>query len=107
MRGFFCIEAADVLSLAVNCDLCNVVSSGFVEANAQQPSLIVCLRLPLVLVIESLWDVSQVADTVIAAAAIDVVNVVGWPFAMHIKPSNAMRKKQLFLDIQYHVAEPV
>jgi len=103
MSFFGRVKRSEAPALAVNTKNSDVFASVFPELNSHQAKSVVVAGSPLILHIEVLRHVAEIAEAVIRSIAIDVVNIIAGPFARHVQPRQAVRGVGLGVDHQVQV----
>lgn len=92
---FGCFEGANGLALAarkgnLRQPLSWACLARGLERHAKKARLVVALRSALVLFVYRGGNAAQVAPTVVSPVPVDVINLAGWPFSVHIEPRKAV-----------------
>lgn len=84
MRKLRRFKKSNLYHLLVSLQACAPLSSLFVKVNAKEPRLAIPVRLSLILLIHRIGRFTEIGDTVVALIAIDMVNGMNRPLAMHV-----------------------
>lgn len=104
MSFFWGFKSSKSFALAVDAKHCDPFVPVLPKLNAHESRRIVLSGSPLILHVEVLRHVTQVAKAVICFIAVDVVNVIARPFARHIQPREAVGRVRLAANHEIEVS---
>lgn len=108
MRGLLGRERAEVNGLVFHADVSNPYAVLCGPRGSEKATCIERARNAHIFVVRGLRDITQIGRTVISAIAIDMVNVMRWPLAVHVKPCESMSEmvSTVYVDLDVAVAMP-
>lgn len=99
MRFYVGGERSEMATLAVNPDLRIPTPRFFFVIDAKQPGAsFAFMGNALVLHVDVLRHISEVAKPIVVSDTVYVVDLTSWPFAMHVEPCDAVGQILLFVD---------